>query len=255
MSLLKRIIFWALIVVLILVIVYRTEVIQNQLIFRPSKEMIDANLPVHQELAFTSGRNRLVGWFFPNTNNKRVIIVFHGNAGNISHRSTLINFLLRLPSNLFIFDYSGYGLSTGTPNELTVYRDGEMAYQKMVSLGYQEIILFGESLGGAVAIWVATRQQEPHRLILQSTFSSVKTLVPPYLRPFVNHFPSLSRINQVKCPIFFAHSQADEIIPFKHSQMLYQQFTGPKRFYEIQGGHNTPVLDHQYSETLSDFIS
>src|SRR5687768_2366518 len=126
------------------------------------------------ELATDDGET-LHGWFVPAPGAKATVLFFHGNAGNISHRMGYLAMLYSLGYNTFILDYRGYGESSGEPSESGTYRDAQAAWQYVTvkkGIAPSEIVLFGESLGGAVAAWLATRK-EPGLLVLASAFTSV----------------------------------------------------------------------------------
>ena len=121
--------------------------------------------------------NKIYGWKLENSNNNKVILFCHGNKGNISHREWKYNKLQNLGYNIITFDYSGYGKSSGVPSEEICY-DNAGTYISFILQTYkiQDIILYGESLGGAVASYVARKYNIP-TLILESTFPSIKSLI------------------------------------------------------------------------------
>ncbi|MCP4705362.1 MAG: alpha/beta hydrolase, partial [candidate division Zixibacteria bacterium] len=160
----------------------------------------------------TSDNIRLNGWFIPSVKTKLTLIFCHGNGGNISHRMDKILFFNKLGLNQFIFDYRGYGLSQGTPSEDGIYRDVEAAYQFIESheLPNQQIIVYGASLGGAVAVDLASKQPVDG-LILEGTFSSAVDisrefypLIPTFM---VNlKFDSFAKIQNINIPKLIMHS-------------------------------------------------
>ncbi|MCG6935442.1 MAG: alpha/beta hydrolase, partial [Proteobacteria bacterium] len=121
---------------------------------------------------------RLHGWFIPRPGSDRVVLFFHGNAGNISHRGDSVAIFHRLGLNVFIFDYRGYGQSEGSPGEAGLARDAVTAWeylQQMRGYNRDKIIVFGRSLGGTVATRLAARVK-PGALIVESTFSSARDM-------------------------------------------------------------------------------
>ncbi len=194
-----------------------------------------------------------------------MILFCHGNGGNISHRLDSIQLFHRLGLSTFIFDYRGYGLSEGSPAEKGTYLDAEAAWNYLIrqrKVEPKKIIVFGRSLGGAVAAWLA-QGHTPRMLIIESTFTSVKDLA----GKFYPYFPVrlLSRFNynvieylqKVNCPLLIIHSRDDEIVPFSHGQRLFMSAKEPKEFLDIMGTHNEGfILSGKHYETgLDSFIS
>jgi fermentation-respiration switch protein FrsA (DUF1100 family) len=185
------------------------------------------------------------GWFVPGES-RRVLLYFHGNAGNISHRLHTIRLFHELSLSVFIIDYRGYGQSGGKPTEDGLYRDAAAAWQHLTGergIAPGDIILFGRSLGGSVAAWLAA-QEKPGALIVDSAFTSVPDIgqeVYPWLPVrMLSRFQhaTLKYVAQAPCPVLVVHSRDDEIIPFHHGETIFSAVPGPKTFLEIRGGHN-----------------
>jgi fermentation-respiration switch protein FrsA (DUF1100 family) len=198
----------------------------------------------------TSDGETLHGWWTQLPNARGAVLIFHGNAGNISHRLEYLTMFERLGYASLIFDYRGYGKSTGTPSEEGTYRDAEAAWQYLMQvrrLGAADIVLFGESLGGGVATWLAQREA-PRAIVLGSTFTSVPDLgaeVYPWLpvRWLARiQYGNLARMRGITRPVLIAHSPQDDIIPFAHGQALLAAANEPKRFVELRGGHNESFI-------------
>ena len=194
----------------------------------------------------TSDQQTLIGWFLPVVEARATVLFFHGNAGNISHRLDYLSMFNRLGYNTLIFDYRGYGQSSGKPSESGTYQDAMATWRFLTeekSIAPSDIVLFGESLGGAVASWLAA-QKKPGLLILASTFTSVPDLAEE-IYPFLPvrqiarfEYNTLENLQAVVCPVLIAHSPQDEIVPFTHGQNLFQSASEPKQFLPLQGGHN-----------------
>ena len=208
---------------------------------------------------------RLHGWYIPRQGSKRVLLFMHGNAGNISHRGESIAVFHRLGLNVLIFDYRGYGKSHGSPSERGLYQDAAAAWHYLIGTrGFrgEDIILFGRSLGGAVAAKLASEVQAGS-VILESTFSSARdvaaSLFPLLSRLVVLRydFDTASYLKSVTSPILVLHSPEDDIIPFYLGERVYQAAGEPKVFVEMQGGHNGGFLQTQprYEEALGRFIA
>ncbi|MCX6143385.1 MAG: alpha/beta hydrolase [Ignavibacteriales bacterium] len=185
-------------------------------------------------------------WFAPAESARATLVVSHGNAGNISHRYLLLRSLQRHGFNVLMYDYRGYGRSEGTPTEDGIYKDGLAAYDYAVSLPEvkpERVFLWGTSLGGAVAIDVATHRQVAG-LILESTFTSAKDvarIVYPFLpvQLFMHtKLNSLEKIRTLSIPILLIHGAHDSIIPIGLGRKLFNAANEPKDFYEI------PNADH-----------
>lgn len=202
------------------------------------------------------------GWLIPHTGNK-TILFFHGNGGNISHRLEKIILIRKSAASILIFDYRGYGRSKGRPTEEGIYLDAQAAYDYLVNtrgIEPHDIILYGESLGCAVAIDLASKN-EVGGIILEGAFSSGRDMAKalyPYLpiSLFFNKFNSIDKIDKVGAPLVFIHSSSDEIVPFDLAKKIYNVANQPKKFVVIRGGHNTAFIDSEelYSESIKSFV-
>ncbi len=225
---------------------------QPRLVYFPQVSREIAATPLAYGLAFepvtvaTADGEKLAAWWVPHERAGGTVLIFHGNAGNISHRLDYLTMFHRLGYSSFIVDYRGYGRSTGSPSEEGTYRDAEAAWRWLTNergVAPGDIVVFGESLGGAVAAWLATRVK-PRALVLASTFTSVPDLgaqVYPFLPVrLISRFSYDSReaIKAIKAPILIAHSRDDDIVPFAHGKALYETAGEPKQFLEMRGGHN-----------------
>jgi fermentation-respiration switch protein FrsA (DUF1100 family) len=194
-----------------------------------------------------------------------VLLWFHGNAGNLSHRADLMLTLAKTPAQVFIVDYRGYGRSEGRPSEKGLYLDAEAAWRYLTNerkVVPGRIVLFGDSLGSAVAIDLATRVPAAG-LIVQSGFTSARDMAArhfPFVpRPLVRtRMDSLAKIPTVQGPKLFIHSPQDEVVPYELGRRLFEAAGEPKRFLEIPGAsHNdTDVVGgHQYFEAIGSFLA
>lgn len=205
------------------------------------------------------------GWWIPASPSRGLLLFLHGNAGNISHRLDSIRLFHELGLSVFIFDYRGYGLSEGKPTESGTYQDALAAWEYAVNDKHIEpngVVVFGRSLGGAIAAWLGSRQT-PGALIIESTFTSV----PDMAREIYPLLPTrwLTRIrydarenlSRVSCPVLIVHSRDDELIPFEHGEALFATLKSPKAFLQITGGHNDGPLvsGSSYKTGLEDFLA
>lgn len=241
-------------------LIYFPQVARN-LVITPAQEGLD-----YESVTITTADNEaLHGWFVPASSTAKVtILFFHGNAGNISHRMDYLLTFHRLGYNTFIFDYRGYGKSSGSPSESGTYQDASAAWQYLTeekAIPPSEIVLFGESLGGAIAAWLAT-QHEPRALVMASTFTSIPDLAAE-LYPFLParllsrfQYSTIDYLQSITCPVLIAHSPQDEIVPFSHGQALFQAASEPKQFLTLQGGHNVGFIftRKEWAMSMDEFI-
>ena len=213
----------------------------------------------------------LNGWWFPpdatsqrSQQREFAILHCHGNAGNISHRLYTCQALLELGAGVFVFDYRGYGRSAGRPSEEGCYEDAQAAYDWLSGKGYsgRNILLFGVSLGGAVATDLA-RHRPVGGLILMNTFTSIPA-VGSELFPWLPvkslstiRFDTLSKLPQVRVPLLIMHSRGDTIIRYPHGEELFAAANEPKIFWEIHGDHNDALFEdrERFVEGMRRFLA
>lgn len=205
----------------------------------------------YEEVTFrTADRLRLSGWYVPAEGAELTLLFCHGNGGNMMHRLDSISIFHSLGLNVFIFDYRGYGNSEGKCSEEGTYFDVRGAYRwlkKKKKTSPKDIILFGRSLGGSIATYLATKVKV-RALVIESTFTSYVDIGKkfyPYMpvRWFARfNYPTKEYIRKVRCPVMVIHSRSDEVVPFEFGLELYEEAGEPKEFVEIQGGHNDGFL-------------
>jgi fermentation-respiration switch protein FrsA (DUF1100 family) len=190
---------------------------------------------------------RLNAYFLPAPGSQRVMLILHGNAENIGHGLARLKEFARLGLNLFALDYRGYGRSEGSPDEAGVYLDAETAYRYLTEerrFSAENVILFGNSLGGAVAVDLASRTA-CGALVLESTFTNARDMARRmFLLPLFEYIPksrfdSLAKVAGVRAPVLIIHGTRDEVVPFAMGERLYAAAREPKRFLRVEGaGHN-----------------
>lgn len=243
-------------------------IFQADLVYFPVKEVEatpkQVGLEYESVTLHTEDGLKLSAWWVPAQNAKGVLLFCHGNAGNISHRLEALQIFHRLGMSTLIFDYRGYGQSEGKPFEQGTYRDAEAAWRYLVEQrGMQpnQIVIFGHSLGGSVAAWLAS-QHPSAALIAESTFTSIVDLGAAYYHYFPIRLLSRFRYNtaenirHVRSPVLVVHSRHDEMIPFSHGLNLFQSAEEPKAFLEITGNHNSGFITSGkvYEEGLRKFL-
>jgi fermentation-respiration switch protein FrsA (DUF1100 family) len=222
-------------------------------------------LPYEDVELVTEDGLKLHGWFIPAENHRATLLFFHGNAGNVSHRMESLEIFHRLGLQVLIFDYRGYGQSEGQPSEAGTYLDAEAAWRyltKTKAIPPKKIVLFGRSLGAAIASNLA-RNRQPMALILESGFTSAPDLAAT-LYPFLPvrllsrfRYDNRENLQTISLPVLVAHSSEDEIIPFEHGRQLFAAAGEPKAFLAMRGGHNDGFLitGQAYIQALDNFIT
>lgn len=250
---------------------------QSNLVFMPSQDVIETPATVgikYEDIQLKTKDNvNLAAWFIPakdsNPLGKAVILFCHGNGGNISHRVSYLPIFKELGLSTFLFDYRGYGRSEGKPTEEGTYSDVEAAWQYLTQakqIPPQKIIIYGESLGGAIASYLAEKtaqeRQNAAGLILASTFTSITDRAGE-LYPFLPirllsrfSYNSRDRLPNIKIPLLVIHSTEDEIIPFHHGDRNFQVANEPKELVKLRGDHNGGFLDslETYRRGIDDFV-
>ncbi len=239
---------------------------QDKMVFYPTDDF--SVLPDQLGLTFENVQINiddstvLHGWYFPpkDSSKLKAVLFCHGNAGNISHRLETAQYLHELGVAVFMFDYRGYGKSTGEPTEDGVYDDAETCFNWLVQTKKyqsQNIIIFGRSLGGAVAIELAGRVKSGG-LIVESSFTTVgelgQKLFPMFpIKSLIRYsFNSQEKIAKLHIPKLITHSPDDELIPYTMGEKLFEAAPEPKQFVKLSGGHNsrTYFKDSEYKNAL-----
>ncbi|MBX7256000.1 MAG: alpha/beta hydrolase [Candidatus Hydrogenedentes bacterium] len=218
----------------------------------------------YEEVALQVDGHTTRGWFIPEDNARATLLFSHGNGGTISDRLDFVVMFKAMGLNVLLYDYGGYGDSTGRPSEQRCYADARAMWQFLTEekkIPPSEIILYGESLGGGVTVNLAT-EVKPGAVVLQSTFLSV-TKRAQEMFPFLpvrlllrHHFDNASKIGNIAAPILVIHSPDDTVIPFRHGRGLFELANEPKTFLQLKGDHNEGPFESQrkYMKGLADFV-
>ncbi len=212
----------------------------------------------------TEDGERLHGWFFPVEEKSPVVLFCHGNAGNISHRLENIKLLVDQKLQVFIFDYRGYGRSSGSPSEKGLRLDGLAAHDyltKRADISAAQIIPFGRSLGATVAMEISIGRKT-RSMMIEGAFTSTREMARtmPLFYPISFMLPrsydNLEKIGRVTVPKLVIHGTEDEIVPFSMGKRLFEAASPPKYFFPVDGaGHNDTFTTGAeiYAETIARF--
>lgn len=206
-----------------------------------------------------------VGWYVPLEGARGVALFSHGNGGNLSSNVRAAEILRSFGFSVLVYDYGGYGPSTGTPSEARCYADIRAMWDYLVKtrgVPEKEILLYGHSLGGGPTADLA-KDVTPGGIILESTFLSIPDVAweSAFYRPWVwlirHQFRTKDKVAQFTAPLMILHSRTDEVIPFNEGEALFVLAKEPKRFVEIQGGHNTGYdsSGKAYRDAWDDFLA
>jgi fermentation-respiration switch protein FrsA (DUF1100 family) len=240
----------------------------ERLIFYPDPLLVaipaDVGLEFEDVRFETADGERLHGWFVPGRR-RETLVWFHGNAGNISHRVDNLRLLHDLiGTGILLFDYRGYGESSGTPSEQGLFADARGALRYLRArrdVDAKRIVYFGRSLGAAVAVDLAA-EAPPHRLILESAFLSIRAMARaifpvPLALLAPSSFDNLGKASRLGGPILIIHGDRDEIVPFEQGRELFEACPEPKSFFRVRGaGHNDTYLvgGAKYFERIAAFL-
>lgn len=245
--------------------------LENRLVYHPTRDseswIAPPNWRVDDVWLRVPGEIKIHAWWCPIdgwTASQGAMLYCHGNGGNLSHRSEAIRVWQQsVKQSILIFDYPGYGRSEGQPSEAGCYASAEAAYHWLVrdrAIAPEKVLLYGDSLGAAVAVEMATRHA--HRaLVLSKPFTSIADMARNQL-PWLparwlirNRFDSLAKIGRCRQPIFMAHGSADTLVPYTQGERLFAAAPQPKQFFGMKGlGHNDP-LPPEFHAALLEFLA
>jgi uncharacterized protein len=255
---------------------------QNRVLFVPTQTIEDtpANygltyteiwLPIGDQGDRSIPKDRINAWWIPASSKTAPTVLYcHGNGHNVGEASELASRFHKMGLSVFAFDYRGYGKSEGAfPSETAVYADAERAWDYLVKdqkIPPHKIVIYGHSLGGAIAIDLATHHPDVGGLIVQSSFSNALemakrnwwTAIFPVDALLNQRFESLRKVSQLQMPVLYLHGTADRLIPFEMSQRLFAETRSSKQIKLFPGaGHNDlpKVGGAVYTQTVKDFVT
>lgn len=239
---------------------------QRRLLYHPNRvppKLADlAGLGVREVALTTKDGFALASWYLPPPAGRPVIAYFHGNGGHIGYRAERLRRFAHAGYGVLMVEYRGYGGNPGAPCEAGLYADGEAALDFLAGAGIdgERIVLWGESLGSGIVVYLAARQRVA-AVVLEAPFTSVAAAARRHYR-FVpgaallvrDRFDSLSRISQVTAPLLILHGERDGIVPASHGRTLLAAATTPKEgWFALEAGHKD-LARHGALDVALDFI-
>ncbi len=221
-------------------------------------------VPIEEVYLRTRDGVRVHAYYLPSPGSSRALLFLHGNAGNASHRLPNALLLQRTRTNVLVLDYRGYGRSEGTPHEAGLYEDARAGLAHLLEergFSADRIVLFGRSLGGAVAVDLA-QDRDLGGMILESTFASLSGVASWHMGGLAGwlvrgRFDSQRKIPRTRSPLLFFHGDRDDIIPYEQGSLLYEAAPSPKAFETLHGaGHNDTVMvgGRPYIDRIERFL-
>lgn len=228
----------------------------------PAGEWQPAGFPWEDAWFQAADGTRLHGWYVPCRGARATVLFCHGNAGNVTHRADMLEMMhRRVGASVLVFDYRGYGRSEGKPNEAGILADARAARAWLAArekIAEREIVLMGESIGGAVAVDLAARDGA-RGLVLESTFDSLPEVAAyhyswlPVRWAMHTRLDSVAKIGSYYGPLLQAHGDADTIVPLPHARRLFDAANQPKHFL-LLSGHDHGPMPPEFYDGLRAFL-
>ena len=256
--------FFSIILIYLIIVAYM-YLNQRKLLYLPSEnnyldDQIDFNF---KEVFIDVEKNlKLKAWLIENDfKNKKTLVFFHGNAGNLSNRTYKLNQLSKLDLNIIILAWRSFSGNEGEPSEQNLYNDAKKTIDWLNSRGVKNknIILYGESLGTGIAVELGQTNQFGG-IILESPFTSMtnaaKNIYPwlPVKYLLKDKYDSEKKIKNLQIPILIMHGKKDNIVPFKMGKKLYDLANNPKFFYFTENDDHMMTFDEQLVGTIKNFL-
>jgi alpha-beta hydrolase superfamily lysophospholipase len=251
---------------------------QREWIFRPQRDLHSTpasyGLPFEEVWLTVAGdgdgaRERVHGWWIRGPDaTAPTLLYLHGARWSLSNNLFRIQRLHRMGFAVLAIDYRGFGRSDGElPSEAQAYDDAQAAWQhlRLLEPDPRRRFAYGHSLGGAVAIELATRNDDVAGLIVESTFTSMADMAEkmgygnfPIGLVLTQHFDSLAKVGAVKAPVLFVHGTSDRFVPAEMSERLYAAAPEPKRLLLVESGNHSNVSSvafEKYQAAVRDFLA
>jgi hypothetical protein len=257
--------FIILIISIYLVLLIFLYFYQGKLLYHPnvnSYTEVDNLIPkIEKVTIITSDNHNLLGWFHKKDISKKTILFFHGNAGSLENRIYKLNHFGNFDLNFLIIAWRGFSENSGKPNEKGLYDDARSTLRWLKSIGIKEekIILYGESLGTAVAIEIAQNKNFAG-IILESPFTSMVEMGKKFYSFFPvglllkDRYESIGKIKNIHFPVLVMHGKKDKIVPFKMGKKIYDSANSPKSYYFSEYGDHMLDYNELLIEKLGVFI-
>ena len=255
---------------LTLILIYSTLLVviflaQRKLLYHPTENSsLEENLLSHkvEKIKIPSSDNiNLISWYFLKNKSFKTLVFFHGNAGRLENRIYKLNHLSDLNLNYLIFAYRGFNGNNGKPTEEGIYKDSKAVINWLNSKGIKkkDIILYGESLGGAVAIEIAQKESFGG-IILESTFTSMIDMGQKYYPIFPvsfllkDKYETKNKIKNLNSPTLVMHGKKDKVVPFYMGEKIYDLLNTPKYKYFTNNDDHMMEFNDQLVINIKKFI-
>ena len=250
-------------IIIYLLIVLLITFYQRKLLYHPGENnYLDQNTLNHEvKKVYISSDEKLIGWYFEKNKNFKTLLFFHGNAGKIDNRIYKLNEFSKMNINYLIFGYRGFSGNSGKPHEEGLYKDSKAAklWLNKKNILDEKIILYGESLGTAIAIDLAAKNKFAG-IILESPFTSMTELAKKYY-PYLpvnlilrDKFDSIKKLKLIEAPILIMHGKKDKIVPFDMGLEIYENSNDPKFNYFRDNDDHMMDFDEDLINSLKNFI-
>jgi len=228
---------------------------QRSLMYFPDRSTPDpssAGVPEMQQVMLqTADGLRLAAWYRAASEDRKTIVYFHGNGGNIADRGYKVKPYLNAGYGVMLVEYRGYGGNPSSPNEAGLYADGRAALDWLEAGGVPpaHTVLYGESLGTGVAVQLSG-ERPPAALVLEAPFTSASDVAAasywflPARLLIKDRFDSIAKIGDIQAPLLLLHGERDRVVPVRFGRRLFDAANEPKKAVFLPDGHHNDLTDH-----------